>query len=49
MILGLIISPCYRPIFKSIARCQHVAEKLSGLSETLGKEASCGDDPLPLW
>ena len=33
---------------KRIARCNYVAEKLSGLSETLGKEASCGDRPLPL-
>ena len=31
-----------------IARCKHVAEKLSGLSETLAKEAPCGDGPLPL-
>jgi hypothetical protein len=27
---------------------EYVAEKLSGLPETIGKEASCGDNPLPL-
>jgi len=37
-----------RPVRKRKDRCEYVAEKLSGLPETFGKEASYGDRPLPL-
>jgi hypothetical protein len=42
-------SPANKPIGKWKARSEYVAKKLSGLSETLGKETSRGDGTLPVW